>query len=470
MAGEGALGALRFSFGSPRLFDKDERRFVQAFAAQTAQALDRARALEEAKKASDQLAFLADASSVLSSTLDYRATLTNIAELVVPRLADWCAVELLEDDGRVTTVAIAHIDPVKVEYVAELRRQFPPDPDAPFGVPKVARSGVSELYPDIPEDRIAAGNDDAERVRIIQELGFRSAVIVPLTGRTGTFGTITMVQAQSGRRFDTGDLGIAEDVARRAAVAVENAREHGQQTGRLAAITRVAETVQQAILAPVPERLGPLALAAMYVSAVEDALVGGDLYETVTRPGAVRILMGDVRGKGLDAVRLATIVLGGFRGAAIECDDLGDLARRMDLRLRAYLTEEDFVTALLAEIRDDGTCRLISCGHPPAVLARDGAIAEVEGHVSPPLGLGLGEDPVATTVQLRPGDRLLLYTDGLIEARDPQGRFAELPEVVSGLAEGDLPGALDEILARLRSTVGAELSDDLALLVAEYRP
>lgn len=470
LAGGPPLGVLRFSFGAPRLFDEDERRFVRAFAAQTAGALDRARALEEASKASAKLAFLADASEVLSSTLDYRETLSNIAELVVPRLADWCAVELLEDDGRVTTVAIAHVDPVKAEYVAELRRQFPPDPDAPFGVPRVARSGVSEMYPDIPEDRIAAGDSAAERARITQELGFRSAVIVPLTGRTGTLGTITMVQAQSGRRFDAGDLTVAEDVARRAAVAVENARAHWEQTGRLAAITRVAETVQHAILPPVPERLGPVALAATYLSAVEDALVGGDLYETVTRPGAVRLLIGDVRGKGLEAVRLATIVLGGFRGAAIECDDLGELARRMDTRLRPYLTEEDFVTVLLAEIRDDGTCRLVSCGHPPALLAHAGTIATVEGPVSPPLGLGLGEVPVPVTVTLVPGDRLLLYTDGLIEARDAQGRFADLGDVVSGLPRGELPTVLDEILARLRRAVGAALSDDLALLVAEYRP
>ncbi|MCW2569463.1 MAG: hypothetical protein JWN54_3560 [Mycobacterium sp.] len=468
-AGE-VLGALRFSFGTPRLFDEDERRFVQAFAAQTAQALDRVRALEEASKASDRLAFLADASAVLSSTLDYRTTLTNIAELVVPRLADWCAVELLDDNGRMTTVAIAHVDPIKAEFVAELRQRFPPDPDAPFGVPRVARSGISELYPDIPQDRIVAGQDGEERARITAELGFRSAVIVPLSGRTGTFGTITMVQAQSDRQFDAGDLAIAEDVARRAAVAVENAREYWQQTGRLAAITRVAETVQHAILAPVPERLGPVALAATYVSAAEEALVGGDLYETVTRPGAVRLLIGDVRGKGLEAVRLATIVLGGFRGAAVECDDLRDLARLMDLRLRPYLSDEDFVTALLAEIRDDGTCRLIRCGHPPALLAHDGVITPVEGPASPPLGLGPDAEPVVTTVRLEPGDRLLLYTDGLIEARDPQGRFAELPDVVSGLAEGGLPAALDEILARLRATVGTELSDDLALLVAEYRP
>ena len=469
VAGE-VLGALRFSFGASRLFDDDERRFVEAFAAQTAQALDRARALAEARKASDRLAFLADASSILSSTLDYRATLANIADLVVPRLADWCAVELLGDDDQMTTVAIAHVDPVKVKYVAELRRRFPPDPDAPFGVPKVARTGIPELHPDIPEDRIAVGQDDEERRRITQELGFRSAVIVPLTGRSGTLGTITMVQAESGRRFDTADLAVAEDVARRAAVAVENAHAHWQQTGRLAAITRVAETVQQAILAPVPERLGPVALAGTYVSAAEDALVGGDLYETVTRPGAVRLLIGDVRGKGLDAVRLATIVLGGFRAAAVECRDVAAIAQRMDQRIRPYLTDEDFVTALVAEIRDDGTCQIVSCGHPPALLAHDGATAPVHCAVSPPLGLGFEAEPVPATVRLEPGDRLLLHTDGLIEARDAQGRFAELADIVPALGEGELPEVLDEILARLRAAVGADLGDDLALLVAEYRP
>jgi serine phosphatase RsbU (regulator of sigma subunit)/anti-sigma regulatory factor (Ser/Thr protein kinase) len=469
LAGEEVLGVLRFSFGAPRLFDGDERRFMEAFAGQTAQALDRARALEEAGKASAQLAFLADASAVLSSTLDYRETLANIAQLVVPRFADWCAVELVDGGGLLTTVAIAHVDPVKIDYVAELRRRFPPDPEAPFGVPKVARSGVSELYADIPQNRIVAGDDEEERERITAKLGFRSAVIVPLTGRTGTLGTVTMVQAESGRRFDAGDLAIAEDVARRAAIAVENAREHGEQTGRLAAITRVAEAVQQAILAPVPERLGPVALAATYVSATEDALVGGDLYETVTRPGAVRLLIGDVRGKGLEAVRLATIVLGGFRGAAIECDDLTALGQRMDARLRPYLTEEDFVTALVAEIRDDGTCELITCGHPPALLSRDGNTVPVELVASPPLGLGIGGSPVPTRLKLEPGDRLLMYTDGLIEARDRQGRFAELGDLVSTLGQTPLPEVLGEILARLRSTVGAELGDDLALLVAEYR-
>src|SRR5436305_4202844 len=161
-------------------------------------------------------------------------------------------------------------------------------------------------------------------------------------------------------------MALAEDAARRAALALENARVFREQSGRLASVTRVAEAAQLAILAPPPARIGPVALAARYVSAAAEALVGGDLYEVVARPGAVRLLIGDVRGKGLTAVRAATVVLGEFRAAAADIDDLADAAIQIDRRLRPYLADEDFVTALLAEIRDDGTFFVASCAHPPA--------------------------------------------------------------------------------------------------------
>jgi GAF domain-containing protein/anti-sigma regulatory factor (Ser/Thr protein kinase) len=467
VTGDRVLGALRFSFDAPRLFDGAERRFILALAAQTAQALDRARALAEARKATARLSFLADASATLAETLDYRTTLTTIARLVVPGLADWCTVKILEE-GEFESVAVAHVDPVKVARAEEFRQRFPDDPDAGQGMAHVVRTGVSELYGHLSAEGLRSTVGDPGRAQALLDLGLRSALIVPLTGRTGTFGAISMIQAESGRQFDDGDLYFAEEVARRAAVAVENAREHSQQTGRLASITRVAETVQRAILAPVPGRIGPVSLAATYVSAAQDALVGGDLYEAVARPGGVRLLIGDVRGKGLDAVRLATVVLGAFRVAAVEYDDLAALARSMDARIRPYLSDEDFVTALIAEIRDDGTCLIVDCGHPPALLARDGEITPIGCDESPPLGLGAA--PVPVTVQLRPGDRLLLHTDGLIEARDAGGRFADTAEVVKPLAEGPLPEALDGILARLHAQVGADLGDDLALLAAEYRP
>jgi serine phosphatase RsbU (regulator of sigma subunit)/anti-sigma regulatory factor (Ser/Thr protein kinase) len=468
VTGQRTLGALRFSFDASRLFDEAERRFILALAAQTAQALDRARALTEARKATARLAFLADASAALSATLDYRDTLGTIARLVVPGLADWCTVRIL-DDGTLNTVAVAHTDPAKVAYAHDLQERYPAGAGADRGARKVVRTGMAEMYPEVTDSLLVEAGVDPAYGEIMRQLGLRSVLIVPLVGRHGTLGAITMVQAESGRQFDENDLLFAEEVARRAGIAVENARQHVEQTDRLASMTRVAETVQRAILAPVPQRVGSVELAATYVSAAQDALVGGDLYEVIVRPGGVRLLIGDVRGKGLDAVRLATVVLGGFRSAAVEYDDLATLARTMDTRIRPYLSDEDFVTALIAEIRDDGTCRIVDCGHPPALLARGGQITPIGCDESPPLGLGAAPTPV--TVRLEPGDRLLLHTDGLIEARDAEGRFANMADVVRPLADGGtLPEALDGILARLREAVGADLGDDLALLVAEYRP
>jgi serine phosphatase RsbU (regulator of sigma subunit) len=278
---------------------------------------------------------------------------------------------------------------------------------------------------------------------------------------------MTLIAAESGRLYDESDLSFAEDLAARAAVAVENAQAYSVQSGQLAAITRVAEAAQHAILAPVPARLGGVRLAASYVSAARDALVGGDMYEAIEREGRVRLLIGDVRGKGLEAVRMATVVLGHFRSAAVDCRDLAALARQVDDRLRPYLGDEDFVTALMAEISPDGLCSIVTCGHPPAMLAQAGLIRPVG--LSDSLPLGLGADPSPVTVQLEPGARLLLYTDGLLEARDASREFVHLETVVAPLASGTpIDGVLGRILDGLRTMVGGNLGDDLALVVAEY--
>jgi serine phosphatase RsbU (regulator of sigma subunit) len=259
-----------------------------------------------------------------------------------------------------------------------------------------------------------------------------------------------------------------EDVASRAALALEAADTLREQSGRLANVTRVAEAAQLAILAPPPSRLGPVSLAARYASAAAEALVGGDLYEVVQRPAAVRLLIGDVRGKGLTAVRTATIVLGEFRAAAADLDDLGELAIQIDRRVRPYLGDEDFVTALIAEITDDGRYAVACCGHPAPLLASAGQVTELELEHSLPLGLGAA--PAVLTGQLEPGQRLLMYTDGIIEARTAVGQFVDFLQVVSAIATGGLDDALDRVLAALHEATGPELGDDLALLVAEYQP
>ena len=447
--------------------DADELAFLSSLADASAQAIDRCRAQTAAQVASDKLTFLADASSELAASLDFRATLGNVARLLVPRLADWCSIQIVQD-SQLETVALAHIDPAKVAFAEEIVRRYPTNPDSTVGVANVIRTGRSELYPHVSDEMLEAGAIDEEHLRITRGLGVSSVLIVPLTGSRDTFGALTLVYAESGRHFGEADLAFTEEVARRAAIAVENAREFHQQSGRLAAITRVAEAAQHAILAPVPRRAGQVAMAGAYVSAARQALVGGDLYEVITCPRSVRLIIGDVRGKGLDAVRLTTVVLGYFRAAAGDQGTLAAAARQIDSRLTRHLGDEDFVTAMLVEIHDDGRTQILSCGHPGPLLADAEGVTEL---VCPPaLPLGLGSDPEPLELALKPGNRLLLYTDGLIEARTADGEFADLHRIVAPLRTAELNSVLDDVLAQLRSAVGGELDDDLALLVAEYQP
>lgn len=216
------VGALRFSFDQPRLFDAAERRFVETLAGQTAQALGRAQALDALADANAKLRFLAEASAELSRSLDYRTTLRNVALLAVPRLADWCAIHLVED-GRIPVIAVAHADPEKVALAEEFGRRYPVDPAAPHGVANVVRTGRSELVPTIADEMLAAAARDEEHLAAMRELGFRSALIVPLATYDRVLGTLSMFHAESGRSYTEDDLVLAEDLAARGAMAIEHA-------------------------------------------------------------------------------------------------------------------------------------------------------------------------------------------------------------------------------------------------------
>lgn len=468
IVGDHTLGVLSLTFpGGGQLGEQSQADFVNSLADALAQALERATALDNAREANERLAFLADASFALSASVDYRETLAAVARLVVPRLADWCAIQMLDGDELVN-VAVTHHDPAKVQWAEQMSGRYPTDMSATTGAPNVIRTGQSELYAEIADEMLVAAAVDDEHLRVIRELGMSSALVVPLTGRMSTFGAITLIHAESGRRYSESDIVFVEDVARRCALAVETAHAFREQSGRLADVTRIAETAQLAILSPPPAQIGPVGLAARYVSAAAEARVGGDLYEVVARPGAVRLLIGDVRGKGLSAVRTATVVLGEFRATAADIDDLVDVAVQIDRRLRPYLADdEDFVTALLAEILDDGSFSIAACGHPAALVATAAGVTTVE--TSPTLPLGLGAEPVLVTGRLSPGDRLLLYTDGVIEARDANGEFVDVVPLIDPLRTSELGDVLDAVLTALHDAVGQDLGDDVALLVAEYR-
>src|SRR5439155_16612263 len=183
----------------------------------------------------------------LASSLDYSTTLARVARLAVPTLADWCAVEVL-DGGRLHTLAVAHVDPAKVVLAEKMQRRYPSDPDAATGSANVVRTKVSELYPQITDEMLRAGARDAEHLRVARELGLRSALIVPLLARDRVLGALTFVTAESGRHYDSTDLAFAEDLARRAAVAIDNANLYSDTH-------QAAIRLQRAILPESPPRL-----------------------------------------------------------------------------------------------------------------------------------------------------------------------------------------------------------------------
>ena len=194
----------------------------------------------------EALRFLSRASTILSSSLDYRETLTSVARLAVPRLADWCVVDVVEEDGSLKQLAAEHEDPEKVALARRLQERYPPDPDAPYGAHHVVRTGEPELIPEIPESSLDdAARDEAHRA-LLRELGLRSYMIVPLVARGRMLGAISFVAAESGRRYGEEDLELAEDLARRAALAVDNARLYEETQRELAERKRAQVELRRA--------------------------------------------------------------------------------------------------------------------------------------------------------------------------------------------------------------------------------
>jgi phosphoserine phosphatase RsbU/P len=245
------------------------------------------------------------------------------------------------------------------------------------------------------------------------------------------------------------------------------ARVRVEREGRLRAVTRVAEVAQRALLGGVPPALGSLRLAVLYASASTEASIGGDFYEALETPHGVRLLVGDVRGKGLDAVRLAGVVLGSFRDAAQDRPDLAQVTAALDRSVTRAIGPEDFVTAVLVQVLDDGSAVVVNCGHPAPLLVRGGQAIELDPpEPAPPLGLGPRPEPLRLTLAL--GDRILLYTDGASEARARSGFFPLQAAAAFALVSADLEAGLETLWAELQRHVAGQLHDDVALLLIEH--
>ncbi|MFJ3824496.1 PP2C family protein-serine/threonine phosphatase [Streptomyces nodosus] len=253
-----------------------------------------------------------------------------------------------------------------------------------------------------------------------------------------------------------------------------------ERRGRqLAQVRSVAEAAQHVLLWPLPARLGSLHLASLYLAAEDEAEIGGDLYAAARTEEGVRVLIGDVRGKGLPAIGEAALVLGAFREAAHQHVTLPPLAAALEQSVARYLTDfepdeeagERFVTALLLEIPDDEpVVRMTSCGHlAPLVLHADRTVTQPALTPAPPLGVGM-TGPEAYSVDVVPFDSdatLLLYTDGVIEARDRHGDFYPFTKRTVQWADSTPRMLLQHIQRDLLAHTGGRLGDDVALIAIQ---
>ncbi|MFF8841852.1 PP2C family protein-serine/threonine phosphatase [Streptomyces sp. NPDC015127] len=273
----------------------------------------------------------------------------------------------------------------------------------------------------------------------------------------------------AGRRGYTALASVAGVTAAGLVAAVTRQRREAE----LASVRSIAEVAQRVLLRPVPRSAGHLRVGVSYTSAVAEARIGGDLYEVVASPGGVRVVVGDVQGKGLEAVETAAVVLGAFREAAHDEPDLRSVGARLERVADRELQGEKFVTAVLAEVADDRSVTLLNYGHPaPLIVRADGKVhfAEPPRHALP-LGLGIhaAEGPEPYRADFAPGDQLLLYTDGVSEARDRANRFYPLDERAGLLEDPDPESALQALREDLVQHAEGPLHDDAAMLLLRYQ-
>jgi PAS domain S-box-containing protein len=409
--------------------------------------------------------FLARTADVLASSLDPDALLVEIANLAVPEIADWCAVEVLTDAGTLERKALAHVDPSVRERALELARRYPPDPNAPQGVYHVVKTGQPELYPDIPDEMLRASAVDEEHYREMTAIGIRSGIVVPLITRGRTIGALTWVNGRSGRRFDTQDVELAQEVARRCATAIDNARLYSDRA-------YIARTLQQSLLPVELPDIPGIETAARFRPTGEGNEVGGDFYDVFeTGNRGWTVVMGDVCGKGPDAAAVTALARYTLRAAAMR-ERLP--SRSLAVLNEALLRQRDdrrFCTVAYAYIEklDRGARAGISTGgHPlPLMLRADGTVESVG---APGTLLGVVPDPNLDdqAVTLEPGDSLVFFTDGVIESRaDSDGvlderRLGELVATCAGSGPDAIAARIEE--AAVMSQNGRP-RDDIAVLV-----
>jgi PAS domain S-box-containing protein len=419
--------------------------------------------ITEVKRLQVAESFMAEASRVLASSMSFERTLQHVAELAVPQIADFCAVDLLSDGGEIERVAIHHTDPQRLALAEQLASAYRPRLDDPEGAGEVIRTGRARIFTDLQPDVLARYARDREHLQLMLSIQATAVIIVPMIGATGPIGAITLVSSESLRRLTRADLALAERLGRRAGTAVEHARLYTERT-------RIAKTLQQALLPELLPEIPGVEMSALYSPAGELNEVGGDFYDVFqSDEGGWMLVIGDVCGKGPRAASVTALARHTLRAAAISGQAPGEMLSTLHGELRRQPLGMDLCTVCLVTIArgsERTRLRIWLAGHQlPLLIGRNGETSLL-GEPGTLLGVLDPIEIVECEADVSPGETLLLYTDGVLEAGRSRGGLAEqgLLDLCSQAARLGLSELLRHIEREALRYAQGTLRDDIALL------
>jgi PAS domain S-box-containing protein len=406
--------------------------------------------------------FLLVASRNLDASLDPTKTARTIARTAVPELAELCVLDFVREDGTIGDSVVAGIDPEAAARLERIRREAPLDPAGRHPVAQVLREGRPMIWRDLTSPPVAAdvAQNEAHR-RLMIDAGYNSAAVVGLTARGRTLGALSLLHARSDLRYDDADLELLNELAERAAIALDNARLYRERD-------RIAVNLQRGLRPPRTPEVPGLEISVVFEAAGEGIEIGGDLYDVLPTEDGCWILIGDVAGKGPEAAGVSVAVRHSVRGLTREIGEPREVLQRVNELLLEGTGLTDFATALLIRMRNgkgaSWKATIAGAGHPPAVHMTQAGPVQLGGGVM----LGAQPEPplAAHEAVLEAGDSLVLYTDGWLEAgaverhRTPDA-LAEMAQEISHLPLREVPERL-RLEAMTRG--GGSLRDDLVVL------
>lgn len=467
------LGVFSIGFAAPRDFSPDEVGFLQSLADLCAQALDRARlfaetvaARIEAERASERLAFLAEATATVGASLDPDATLAATARLAVPRLADMCAVLVIDDDtDELRPVAVEHTEPDRAAHLQAAIEELPARA-ATSAVARIIREGEPRWFPTVTPDLLRQATTSDRELGLLEQLDIASGAIVPLVARNRVAGAL-ILGSRPGRSPAREDESLARELAARAAVAVDNARLYRERA-------MVAATLQQTLLPPRLPGIPGVDLSPMYAAAGQGD-VGGDFYDAFeAADGQWLLVIGDVRGKGVDAARLTSLVHHSIRSLSLRAHTPALILRQLNQVLAHAADDADveprFCTVLILALRPaagglEGT--IARAGHPLPVVARADGPMEVAGGAGDLLGVMADVEIEDTPIRLHRGDVMVMFTDGIVERHAGADFFGEagICSVLDSTRGLDAAAIAARLEAAVTGFAPRSPRDDMAALV-----